>query len=217
MESNHRPQHYQGNGHPIHDQPQCKNLPADQELRHASVCVERASIGISRRPRRGAIAAQPRLSRVCLNRATAGVLRARSHLARVAMPETGLVQWRRLTGGSGTRPSSGYRATWERVNGSRYSARDASADQARDRLHSSITWNTNSAVRRPRSSTDISSWSGSWRQVGEGLSDQRPPLGREFVQGVLTRRLFGDHIACRDRAMQTGDPERSPSRRPPRT
>jgi hypothetical protein len=34
---NHRPQHCQGNGHPIHDQPQRENLPADQELRHSSV------------------------------------------------------------------------------------------------------------------------------------------------------------------------------------
>ena len=62
----HRLQHYQGNGHPIHDQPQCKNLPADQELRHASVCVSAASLGISSARRRGATAAQPRLNRVRL-------------------------------------------------------------------------------------------------------------------------------------------------------
>jgi hypothetical protein len=32
VESNHRSQHYQGNGHPNHDQPRRKNLPAEPEL-----------------------------------------------------------------------------------------------------------------------------------------------------------------------------------------
>jgi hypothetical protein len=39
MESNHPPQHHQGNGHPIHDQPQPENLAAEQQLRHSSVGV----------------------------------------------------------------------------------------------------------------------------------------------------------------------------------
>ena len=39
VESNHQPQHYQGNGHPNHDQPRRKNLPAEPELHYSPLRV----------------------------------------------------------------------------------------------------------------------------------------------------------------------------------
>ena len=39
VESNHRPQHYQGDGHPNHHQPRRKNLPAEPELHYPPLCV----------------------------------------------------------------------------------------------------------------------------------------------------------------------------------
>jgi hypothetical protein len=52
VESNHRTQHYQGNGHPNHGQPRRKNLPAEPELHYSRSASESLVGHRSRRPSR---------------------------------------------------------------------------------------------------------------------------------------------------------------------